>query len=48
MIVEQCLITPSCGLGSVSVEMAKKALGLVREISGEFKKIKEGEIWQEK
>ncbi len=34
----QCLITPSCGLDSVSVETAKRALGLVAAVSADFRK----------
>ncbi len=32
-LVENCLITPSCGMGTLSEELSKKILGLTREIS---------------
>jgi methionine synthase II (cobalamin-independent) len=38
IIKSQCLITPSCGLDSVSVETAKRALGLVAAVSADFRK----------
>lgn len=34
----QCLITPSCGLGSISIEAATKALELTAGVSTEFRK----------
>lgn len=37
-IRSQCLITPTCGLGSVSVEAAKRALELVAAVSADFRK----------
>jgi methionine synthase II (cobalamin-independent) len=37
-IRSQCLITPACGLGSISVEAAKRALELVAAVSVEFRK----------
>ena len=30
---ETCLITPSCGMGLMSVEAAEKAMGLLAELS---------------
>jgi methionine synthase II (cobalamin-independent) len=38
MLREQCLITPSCGLGSLSPKGAERALKLVTEVSREFRK----------
>ncbi|MBT3222554.1 MAG: hypothetical protein HN348_26060, partial [Proteobacteria bacterium] len=32
-ILRQALITPACGLGSVSVELAEKAFALLRGLS---------------
>lgn len=37
-IKSQCLITPSCGLGSISTEAATKALELTAAVSAEFRK----------
>ncbi len=37
-IRSHCLITPTCGLGSVSVEAAKRALELVAAVSVNFRK----------
>ena len=37
-IKSQCLITPSCGLGSISVEAATKALELTAAVSADFRK----------
>ena len=36
-LLDQCLITPSCGLGSISVAMAERALRLTREVSEAFR-----------
>jgi methionine synthase II (cobalamin-independent) len=37
-IKSQCLITPSCGLGSISTEAATKALELTAAVSADFRK----------
>lgn len=37
-IKSQCLITPSCGLGSISIEASKRALELVAAVSVDFRK----------
>ena len=37
-IKSQCLITPSCGLGSVSIEAATRALELTAAVSADFRK----------
>ncbi len=34
---ERCLITPSCGMGLMSVEDAEKAMGLLAELSGRMR-----------
>ncbi len=39
MMLQQCLITPSCGLGSISPPVAERALQLTAEISKEFRKL---------
>jgi len=38
IIKSQCLITPSCGLGSISIEAATKALELTAAVSADFRK----------
>lgn len=42
LILKHCFITPSCGCGSLDIEMAKRALGLCAELSNTLKK--EGEV----
>jgi methionine synthase II (cobalamin-independent) len=37
-IKSQCLITPSCGLGPISVKAAARALGLTAAVSADFRK----------
>jgi methionine synthase II (cobalamin-independent) len=37
-IISQCLITPSCGLGSISIEAAARALELTAAVSADFRK----------
>jgi len=37
LILNQCFITPSCGCGSLSIELAKKALNLAKELSETLK-----------
>ena len=37
-IKSQCLITPSCGLGSISIEAATRALDLTAAVSADFRK----------
>jgi len=37
-IKSQCLITPSCGLGSISIKAATRALELTAAVSADFKK----------
>jgi len=37
-LFSQCLITPSCGAGSLSVDNAEKVLKLNKEVSGELRK----------
>jgi len=37
VLLEQCLITPSCGMGSISQPLAEKALQLTAEVSKEFR-----------
>ncbi len=37
-IKSQCLITPSCGLGSISIEAATRALELTAAVSADFRK----------
>lgn len=37
VLLEQSLITPSCGLGSVSIEAAGRALALTSEVSHQFR-----------
>ncbi|MDD5093717.1 MAG: methionine synthase [Dehalococcoidia bacterium] len=37
ILVEQCLITPSCGLATLSAEAASRALELTSEVSREFR-----------
>ena len=39
VLLEQCLITPSCGMGSVSPVAAVKALQLTSEVSKEFRRL---------
>jgi methionine synthase II (cobalamin-independent) len=36
-IKSQCLITPSCGLGSISIKAAKRALELTAAVSADFR-----------
>jgi len=36
-IISQCLITPSCGLGSISIEAATRALELTAAVSADFR-----------
>lgn len=38
LILDHCFITPSCGCGSLNIEMAKKALMLSKELSEALKK----------
>ena len=38
LIIDNSLVTPSCGAGSLSVEMAEKAMDLVCELSNELRK----------
>ncbi len=38
LILDHCFITPSCGCGSLNIEMAKKALRLSKELSEILKK----------
>ena len=38
ILLERCLITPSCGLGSISSQAAVKALELTAEVSREFRR----------
>ena len=37
IIIENSLITPSCGAGSLSVEMAEKAMNLTKQLSETLK-----------
>ena len=37
-IKSQCLITPSCGMGSISIEAATRALDLTAAVSADFRK----------
>jgi methionine synthase II (cobalamin-independent) len=37
-LIDQSLITPSCGTGSLSIDLAKKVLRVTREISREIRK----------
>jgi len=37
-LLKQSLITPSCGTGSLSMELAEKALALTREVSDKIRK----------
>jgi methionine synthase II (cobalamin-independent) len=37
-IKSQCLITPSCGLGSISIKAATRALKLTAAVSADFRK----------
>ena len=37
-IKSQCLITPSCGLGSISIKAATRALELTAAVSADFRK----------
>jgi len=37
-IISQCLITPSCGLGSISIKAATRALELTAAVSADFRK----------
>ncbi|MFO8102236.1 MAG: methionine synthase [Dehalococcoidia bacterium] len=39
MLLEKCLITPSCGTGSISPAMSARALELTAEISREFRSL---------
>ncbi len=41
LILSHCFITPSCGCGSLDIEMAKRALNLCAELSDALKKEKE-------
>lgn len=38
LIIEQCFITPGCGCGSLSIDLAKKASILTKELSQTLKK----------
>jgi methionine synthase II (cobalamin-independent) len=38
IIKSQCLITPSCGLGPISIKAAKRALELTSAVSADFRK----------
>lgn len=38
VLLEQCLITPSCGLGSISVPMSERALALTAGVSEAFRR----------
>lgn len=38
MLLERCLITPACGLGTISTEGAAKALKLTAQVSREFRR----------
>jgi len=37
-LLKQSLITPACGTGTLSIDLAKKVLKLTREISEEIRK----------
>ena len=37
LIIENSVITPSCGAGGLSVEMAEKAMDLTKQLSVELK-----------
>lgn len=37
LLLKQSMVTPSCGAGSLTVELAEKAMGLVKELSSELK-----------
>lgn len=37
LLLKQSMVTPSCGAGSLTVELAEKAMGLVKELSLELK-----------
>lgn len=39
LLIEQSMITPSCGAGSLSVELAQKAMNLTKELSLKLKEI---------
>jgi methionine synthase II (cobalamin-independent) len=38
-LINQSLITPTCGTGTLSIDLAKKVLKITREISGEIRKL---------
>ena len=37
LLLRQSMVTPSCGAGSLNIEMAEKAMGLTRELSAKLK-----------
>jgi hypothetical protein len=37
-LINQSLITPACGAGTLSIDLAKKVLKITREISEEIRK----------
>ncbi|MBO5434839.1 hypothetical protein J6A31_03330, partial [bacterium] len=39
LVIENSMLTPSCGAGSLSKELAKKAMNLTRELSIQLKEI---------
>src|SRR5574344_207538 len=37
LVINHCMVTPSCGAGSLSVELANKAMSLTKELSSKLK-----------